>query len=73
MRKKLSEKDLQERTIGSARKHCDEKHDRINETKRKKKQYLKENCYKSKTFKYKSNVDGKSKRKAFLAKPIVIT
>ena len=35
IKKKLKEIDLNEQTIGSTRKHCDEKYDRINETKRK--------------------------------------
>ena len=38
--KKLREIDLQEQTIGSTRKHWNEKYDRINETKRKNEQYL---------------------------------
>ena len=58
--KKLKEMDLQEQTIGATRKHCNEKYDRINETKRKKKQYLTDNCSKSKTLLYESDTEGKS-------------
>ena len=73
MEKKLKEIDLQEQAIGSTRKHCDEKYDRVNETKRKNKQYLTDNCSKSKTVFYESDTEGKSQRKTSLTKPVVLS
>ena len=60
---KLREIDLKEQTIGSIRKHWDEKYDRINETKRKNKQYLTDNCSKSKALLYELDMEGKLQRK----------
>ena len=68
----MREIDLQEQTIGSTRKHWDEKYDRINETKRKNKQYLTDNCLKSKTLLYESDTEGKLQRKTSLTKPVVL-
>ena len=70
--KKLREIDLQEQTIGATRKHCNEKYDRKNKTKRKNKQYLIDNCSKSKTLLYQSDTEGKSQRKTSLTKPVVM-
>ena len=70
--KKLREIDLLERTIGATRKHCYEKYDRLNETKRKNKQYLTGNCSKSKTLLYESDMEGKSKGKTSSTKLIVM-
>ena len=69
---KLKRIDLQEQTICSTRKHCNENYDRIIETKRKNKQYLTDNCSKSKTLLHESNIKGKSQRKTPLTKPVVL-
>ena len=70
--KKLREIDLKEQKIGSTKKHCDEKFDRINETVRNNQQHLTENCSKSKTLLYESDTEGKSQRKTSLTNPVVL-
>ena len=70
--KKLREIDLQEQTIGATRKHWNEKYDRTNETKRKNKQYLTDNCPKSKILLNELDTEGKSQREISSSKSVVL-